>query len=82
MSMRKLAVFALVLVASAAQAADEQENLTGANGSTMTQLLSEGYEIKTAVPNGKRVIVFLQKDTNAAACELVSLTRARCGKLN
>ena len=40
----------------------------------MGRLLSQGYEIRAAVPNGTRYIVFLQKDQSAYACEFVTLT--------
>ena len=39
-------------------------------------------EIKAAVPNGTRYVVFLQKDQSAYACEFVSLTTSRCGTIN
>ena len=48
----------------------------------MSSLLSNGYEIKAAVPNGTRYIVFLQKDKSAFACEFVTLTKSRCGSIN
>ena len=49
---------------------------------TMADLLAKGYEIKTAVPNGGKFIVFMQKDQSAYACEFQSLTGARCGSIN
>lgn len=49
---------------------------------TMKALLAQGYEIKTAVPNGSKFVVFLQKDQSAYACEFVSLTDTRCGAIN
>ncbi len=49
---------------------------------TMAQLLSKGYDIKAAVPNGGKFIVFMQKDQSAYACEFQSLTGARCGSIN
>jgi hypothetical protein len=59
----------------------------GASGSspaqaTMADLLGKGYEIKAAVPNGGKFIVFMQKDQSAYACEFQSLTGARCGSIN
>jgi hypothetical protein len=51
--------------------------------STMADLVSRGYEIKAAVPNGGgKFIVFMQKDKSAYACEFSSLTGARCGSIN
>ncbi len=49
---------------------------------TMGELLSKGYQIKAAVPNGKKFVVFLQKDQSAYACEMQSLTASQCGTLN
>ncbi|MBB1247645.1 MULTISPECIES: hypothetical protein [unclassified Rhizobium] len=46
------------------------------------QLIADGYEIKAAVPNGKRFVVFLQKDSTAYACEMSSLTQSQCGQIN
>jgi hypothetical protein len=50
--------------------------------STMADLVSRGYEIKAAVPNGGKFVVFMQKDKSAYACEFSSLTDTRCGSLN
>jgi hypothetical protein len=55
---------------------------SSSSGSGMGRLLSQGYEIRAAVPNGTRYIVFLQKDQSAYACEFVSLTASRCGSIN
>ncbi|MEZ2130266.1 MULTISPECIES: hypothetical protein [unclassified Sinorhizobium] len=61
---------------------------SGANASapaaeaSMADLVSRGYEIKTAVPNGGKFIVFMQKDQSAYACEFSSLTNTRCGSIN
>ena len=49
---------------------------------SMGELLSKGYEIKAAVPNGGKFVVFLQKDQSAYACEMKSLTSSQCGALN
>ncbi len=48
----------------------------------MAELVSRGYEIKAAVPNGGKFIVFMQKDQSAYACEFQSLTGTRCGSIN
>ena len=50
--------------------------------STMADLVSRGYEIKAAVPNGGKFVVFMQKDQSAYACEFQSLTGTRCGSIN
>jgi len=50
---------------------------------TMAALVSRGFEIKTAVPNGGgSFVVFMQKDKLAYACEFSSLTNTRCGSIN
>ncbi len=53
-----------------------------ASKASMGELLSKGYEIKAAVPNGGMFVVFLQKDQSAYACEMKSLTTSQCGALN
>ncbi|WP_018857055.1 hypothetical protein [Rhizobium sp. 42MFCr.1] len=53
-----------------------------AEKASMGELLSKGYEIKAAVPNGGKFVVFLQKDQSAYACEMKSLTASQCGTLN
>ncbi|KQV82770.1 hypothetical protein [Rhizobium sp. Root1220] len=50
--------------------------------SSMGDLLSKGYEIKAAIPNGGKFVVFLQKDQSAYACDMKSLTASQCGALN
>jgi hypothetical protein len=57
--------------------------MTSAGGATGTieQLLAQGFEIKASVPNGKKFIVFLQKDKVAYACEFASLATSQCGAL-
>lgn len=68
--------------AAFAQATDEGGSTASGGSKTMSQLLSEGYEIKTSVPIGTKTIVFMQKDKIAYACEFVTLTRSRCGVIN
>lgn len=58
------------------------EVTSGEGDSTMADLLSRGYQIKAAVPNGGKFVVFMQKDQSAYACEFSSLTNTRCGSLN
>ena len=53
-----------------------------ASTTTMKALLAQGYEIKTAVPNGTSFVVFMQKEQSAFACEFVSLTDTQCGAIN
>jgi hypothetical protein len=54
-----------------------------AGNASMGELLSKGYQIKAAVPNGSKFfVVFLQKDQSAYACEMKSLTASQCGALN
>ena len=59
---------------------------SGANASapqaTMKELLAQGYEIKSAIPNGDKFVVFMQKDQSAYACEFVSVTNTKCGAIN
>lgn len=86
--MLRSVVFAALL--SAAPAAFAQQAQTdgaistqgGGGSKSMKDLLSDGYEIKTSVPNGTKFIVFMQKDKSAYACEFVSLTKSRCGSIN
>jgi hypothetical protein len=49
---------------------------------SLGELLSKGYEIKAAVPNGGKFVVFLQKNQSAYACEMKSLTASQCGTIN
>ena len=83
-----LTVLASMLAAAPAFAqetapkSDEPAMSGGSSGNGMAKLLSQGYEIRAAVPNGTRYIVFLQKDQSAYACEFVTLTTSRCGSMN
>jgi len=77
----KLAAVVLVsLIATPALAQEDQPTMTG--GASMGQLISEGYEIKAAVPNGKSFVVFLQKDSTGYACQMATLSRSVCGKID
>jgi hypothetical protein len=75
-------MFAGLAMTAAAFAADDAA-MTSAGGATGTieQLLAQGFEIKASVPNGKKFIVFLQKDKVAYACEFASLATSQCGAL-
>ena len=55
---------------------------TASTTPTMGQLLAQGYEIKAAVPNGAKFVIFMQKDQSAYACEFVSITNTKCGAIN
>ena len=79
-----LVAVGLLALASGASAQEDvgSESSAALRGGTMPALLSRGYEIKAAVANGTRYIVFLQKDQSAYACEFVSVTKSRCGSIN
>jgi hypothetical protein len=82
----RLALAASVLFAAGSAFAQTASPVTG-NGNaaattTMADLLAQGFEIKTAVPNGTIFVVFMQKDQSAYACEFVSLTETKCGAIN
>lgn len=71
--------------ATAAFAADSASTASGQDQAatmTMGELVASGYEIRAAVPNGSKFVVFLQKETTAYACELSSLSSSQCGKIN
>ena len=80
-----LAISALLAAATPlfAQTATSDVSSGGSGGSsTIKQLLDLGYEIKSALPNGSKFIVFMQKDKAAYACEFVTVARSRCESLN
>ena len=79
--MKAAAVILFALIASTAFAQDDQPSTTS-GGASMGQLISEGYEIKAAVPNGKSFVVFLQKDSTGYACQMATLSRSVCGKID
>ena len=78
--MRFAALVLLSLIAAPALAQEDQPAMT--SGASMGQLISEGYEIKAAVPNGKTFVVFLQKDSTGYACQMATLSRSVCGKID
>ncbi|HEV7321830.1 MAG TPA: hypothetical protein VGO04_24770 [Ensifer sp.] len=84
MRLAPLATLALLALASTASAQDAVDSgaSSGLRGGSMADLVAKGYEIKAAVANGTRYIVFLQKDQSAYACEFVSVTKSRCGSIN
>ena len=84
---RTIVAAGMVFAAPVASAQQDQAQVSG--GSTvsggsrsMSDLLSDGYEIKASVPNGTKFIVFMQKEKSAYACEFVTLTKTRCGSIN
>nr|WP_235916705.1 hypothetical protein [Ciceribacter naphthalenivorans] len=67
----------------AANAQAQSSALSSSSSTTsMGDLIKQGYEIKSTVSNGAKLIVFLQKDNSAYACEFTSLTSSRCGSIN
>jgi hypothetical protein len=81
--MKTAAVALMVgLIPAMAVAQDTSTEPTLTSGASMGQLIAEGYEIKAAVPNGKSFVVFLQKDSTGYACQMTTLSRAVCGKIN
>ena len=79
--MGKIALALMIgMLPAAAIAQEEDPSLT--SGASMGQLIAQGYEIKAAVPNGKSFVVFLQKDSTGYACQMTTLSRAVCGKIN
>jgi hypothetical protein len=81
---RLLAALALALAipgASLAQTAPGLGPALSSGGATVASLVADGYEIKAAVPNGAKYVVFLQKDKKAYACEFVTVTQSRCGEI-
>jgi hypothetical protein len=78
---RMLLMIAAVLFAANMQAQDSGVS-SSSSSSSMGDLIKQGYEIKSTVSNGSKLIVFLQKDNSAYACEFTSLTSSRCGSIN
>ena len=71
-----------ICLATVAFAQEDNVAKPAAEGVSMGQLVADGYEIKAAVPNGKRFVVFLQKDSTGYACEMTGLSVSQCGKIN
>jgi hypothetical protein len=71
-----------VICLSTVAVAQEDDQTPAADSATIGQLIAQGYEIKAAVPNGKRFVVFLQKDSTGYACEMTGLSTSQCGKIN
>ncbi len=77
-----LRLFLTSALALSAGSVFAQAQTSGVSSTSMKQLLEEGYEIKAAVPNGSKFVVFMQKEQSAYACEFVSVTQTRCGAIN
>ncbi len=76
-----------VLLASAVPALAQQSVSSGsaantAGGETIGGLVGQGYEIKAAVPNAGKFVVFLQKGDTAYACEFATVSSSRCERIN
>ncbi|ACI54557.1 hypothetical protein GGI64_000964 [Rhizobium leguminosarum] len=90
--MQRLPLAVALLLAASGVSAQETDTLGTPLGrkevtppaaqTSMGDLLSKGYQIKAAIPNGSKFVVFMQKDQSAYACEMQSLTASRCGTLN
>ena len=78
--MPKVAFAAIVFFAATAAFAQDAD--TGSAAKTMGQLVSEGYEIKAAAPNGSRYVIFMQNDQSAYACEFVNTAETQCRPIN
>lgn len=56
---------------------------TQGDGVSMGSLIDKGYQIKAAVPSGDgKLIIFLQNEKTAYACEFTNLANTRCGTVN
>jgi hypothetical protein len=87
-----LGLTALCLAAAPVLAqGEDSSNTDTANGEgavaggsvPMSRLIDQGYEIKAAVPSGTdKLIIFLQNEKSAYACEFTSLVDTRCGSIN
>ncbi|ATN33960.1 hypothetical protein ACO34A_09080 [Rhizobium sp. ACO-34A] len=79
----KVWLLTVLALAFAVQAqAQEAAVSSSSSTTTMADLIKQGYEIRTSSESGSKIIVFLQKDKTAYACEFTSLTRSRCGSIN
>ena len=77
--MQKTVFAATLLLAAGAHAQDADSS---GDARTVGQLVSEGYEIKAAAPNGSRYVIFMQNDQSAYACEFVNTTTTQCRPIN
>ena len=75
-------LFVLSTLAAEAQGLDTGADTARGADATMAELLSKEYEIKSAVPNGSKLIVFMQKGKSGYACEFVNVAKTRCASIN
>ena len=80
--MPRLAAAIAALFVTAASAHAQQAEEPVAATATIGDLVSQGFEIKAAAPNGSRYVVFMQNDKSAYACEFVNVTATRCRQIN
>ena len=80
--MRALLTFASLILLPAFALAEDAAISSSSATSSMGNLIKQGYEIKSTVSSGSKLIVFLQKENSAYACEFTSLTNSRCGSIN
>ncbi|MBV2187304.1 MAG: hypothetical protein KUL88_22525 [Rhizobium sp.] len=80
--MRALLTFATLSLLPAFALAQDTGVSSSSATSSMGNLIKQGYEIKSTVSSGSKLIVFLQKENSAYACEFTSLTSSRCGSIN
>ncbi len=85
--MRRLLAVLLLSAAPAATALAQQPAASGApsgasGGDTVGALVAEGYEIRAAVQNAGRFVLFLQKDKTAYACDFATVSSSRCEQIN
>ncbi len=78
MRLAAIILSALTVLSSQAHA---QEEISGGSSIDMARLVAQGFEIKASGQSGTRLVVFLQKDKSAYACEFVSVTKTRCGAI-
>ena len=82
----RLALVTFMSIVASSAFAETLGGNTGKNAplppSTMKDLLTQGYEIKSAIPNGDKFVIFMQKEQSAYACEFVSVTNTKCGAIN
>ncbi|MBW3098869.1 hypothetical protein KY465_16430 [Pseudohoeflea sp. DP4N28-3] len=76
-----LAAGALALAAAGAATAQTSAGSGQSNAGSVGDLVADGYEIRAAVPNGSKYVVFLQKEDKAYACEFITLSQSRCGEI-
>jgi len=82
MRLAAITVAGSLLAVSGAFAQTSGNVSTTTSTQSMAELIASGFEIKAAVPNGSKIIVFLQKDKSAFACEFVNVASSRCGAIN